>query len=443
MPENQKDEFDFIKEKIKKKPINKRQILLQIIKTTGLAALFGLVACLVFVLVRPIMEDHFYQEDRPLITFPKDTEQIETESENSEAVAVTETDTETEELGQEETEEPTESGTETPIEPRELELADYQLLLNKLYEVGMKANKSIVTVTGVKSDTDWFNTPYEQSGQTSGIIVANTGQELLIMTEKKVIVDVQAIRVTFVNNTMVDATLKKYDGNTGIAILSVPLSEVDENTLSTISVAALGNSFQVRQGDVVIAIGSPLGANFSISPGNITSTSNSISTIDSNFTVFTTDIVGSRRGSGALINLEGQIIGLVMQDYGSEGDENTLTALSISQLKDIIQMLGNNQDVPYLGLGVSTVTGDIETNFELPRGVYIKSVEKDSPAEAASLQNGDVITKIDETEIMTVQQYEQCVRKLAIGQSVDILIQRQGSNGYTEIKCHAEVGTLK
>ena len=92
-------------------------------------------------------------------------------------------------------------------------------------------------------------------------------------------------------------------------------------------------------GTIAIAIGSPLGTNYSILTGNITSTTNSISTIDHNYSVFTTDIVGSSNGSGALVNVDGEIIGIVMQGYSSAGDENTLTAISISELKALIEML--------------------------------------------------------------------------------------------------------
>ena len=85
-------------------------------------------------------------------------------------------------------------------------------------------------MTGVKSDTDWFNNAYESRGQASGIIVADNGQELLILTERKVISDVQEVYVTFINEVSVAAAMKKYDGNTGIAILSVNPGLLGEST---------------------------------------------------------------------------------------------------------------------------------------------------------------------------------------------------------------------
>ena len=164
--------------------------------------------------------------------------------------------------------------------------------------------------------------------------------------------------------------------------------------------------------------------------------------MDASFTVFTTDIVGSTDGSGVLLNLRGQVVGLIMQDYGSKGEENTLTAFSISELKEIIELLSNDQNIGYLGLKVSTVTSDIEKEYELPRGVYIKYVEMDSPALAAGLQNGDVIVSLDDDKIVTVEQYQQYIRELPAGTTLKIGIMRQGNDGYTELTCTAEIGTL-
>jgi serine protease Do len=426
MQDEQNEEFDFIKEKIKNKPVNKKRIATSIAKTAGLAVVFGFVACMVFTIMHPIMKGWFQNDENPVVSIPSDERETEAKPGSTEKKGETE-----------------QQSTQVVQVPQELQLSDYQKLEDKIYAIGTEANKSVVTVTGVRSDTDWFNTPYETEGQASGVIIANNGQELYVMTEKKVIKDVKTISVTFQNGTTAAANLKKYDGNTGIAILSVPNSAIDANTLGIISVAQLGNSLEVSEGNLVIAVGSPLGSNFTILKGNITSVGNSVSTIDNNFTVLTTDMVGSTNGSGVLLNLQGQIIGLIMQNYSTASEQNTLTALSISELKAIIRKLSQNEDIPYLGLKVTTVTSEIEKKYDLPRGVYIKSVELDSPAQAAGLQSGDIISEINGTSIQSVLQYEEYVRDLTPKTSVRIKIMRQGSNGYSDIKCQAEVGVLQ
>lgn len=427
MQEKDNDKFSFINEKIKEKPLNKRRLLLHVGYIVGVAAIFGLVASLVFAFFQPKFSQMMYPEQEPIVTIPKDD--IE--------------DTETTEQASTESTEQVEP--EVPIvqEPRAFEIADFQNLQNELYAVGREANKFVVTVTGVKSDTDWFNNAYESKGQASGIIIADNGQELLILTERKVISGAEEIFVTFINEVAVEASMKKYDGNTGIAVLSVPREEVDGETMNAIAIAELGNSLVTPQGMIAIAVGSPLGTTYSILTGSITSTTNSISTVDTNYTVFTTDIVGSSKGSGVLINASGQVIGLVMQDYSSDGDQNTLTAISISELKTLIEMLSNNQDIPYIGLELTTVTNDIANEYDIPKGAYIKEVKMDSPAMAAGIQKGDVITKMDGEAIFTVDSYESKLLELEPGESVKIVVERQSAGGYKEITCTVDISILQ
>ncbi len=427
MAEREKEDFAFIREKIKEKPLNKKRLLKQGIYTVALAVIFGLVACFVFTCMRPVMERWIYPEDDATITIPED-----------------ELSTETEQPGEmdEETEMPPVEVTETVIE-KELELSDYQQLQNKLYAIGKEANRSVVTVTGVISDTDWYNNAYESTGQASGIIIGDNGRELLILTEHKVIAAAGEINVTFINEVTVTATLKKYDGNTGLAILSVEMEQIEESTKNSISCAVLGNSLSVAQGNIVIAIGSPLGTNYSIGTGNITSVGNVIHTVDSTYSVFTTDIVGSSNSSGVLLNLKGEVVGLVMQDYSSKGDENTLTAISISELKKVIEMLSNGKDVPYLGLRIVTVTDKIAADYDIPQGVYIKEVLLDSPALEAGLQSGDVIVEIDGEEISSEEAYEAKLLELQPGASMEVAVKRQGMNGYIRITCNVTAGKLE
>lgn len=448
MQEKEKDKFSFINERRKEKPINKKKLAIQAGFVVGMAVVFGLVASFVFAYTQPIFEQMLYPEVEPYVSIPRDdiAEMDDTgaadttETEGTEATEKTETETEETPTDTEYTED-----TELPVEqlPRELEIADFQNVQNKLYAVGREANRFVVTVTAVKSDTDWFNNAYESRGQASGIIIADNGQELLVLTERKVISDAQVIYVTFINEVTVEASMKKYDGNTGIAVLSIPRDSVDEETMNALSVATLGNSLIIPQGMMAIAVGSPLGTNYSILTGNITSTNNSISTVDNNFTVFTTDIVGSSDGSGAIINIEGEVVGLVMQGYSSEGEQGTLTAISISELKAMIEKLSNGQDIPYIGLQLSTVTNDIAREYDIPKGAYIREVIMDSPAMDAGLQSGDVITQMGGEAIFTVDAYENKLLALAPDERVEIVVERQGTDGYKEISCMVDVSILQ
>lgn len=432
--EHDEQEFDFIKEKIKDKPINRRRLLIRMIYNLLCAVVFGVAACFVFVLLKPYMEEWLYPEKESTINIPKDDLPLEQDSEKKED------EPQKEEESKKEEEEPK---APEKVVVQKLELEDYQKLQDKLYAIGKQANKSVVTVTVVTSSKDWFDTPYENKNRSAGIIIGNNGQELLILTEKKIIADAQTINITFINEKEVSAQLKKYDGNTGIAIISVPLTEIPEETMKEIEVAVLGNSYNIIQGTTVLAIGSPLGANYSILCGTITSYQNKVSTIDTNYTIFTTDIVGSENGSGVLINLEGEIVGLVLQDYSNQDDRNTITALSISELKQVIQDLSNNQDITYVGLRVSTVTNAIAKEYGIPKGVYIKSVELDSPAMAAGLQEADVMIAINGEEISSMEQYYQKIYTKKPDEVITITVKRQNGESYVNLDCTVTVGVLR
>lgn len=437
----QKGEQTFIKEKIKDKPLNKKKLLQKGIATIGYGILFGFVSCLVFCGLKPAMEAWFEPKDDPHIEIPKDTlaEDSTADDTGTDDTAQSQTD---ETDGSEEGKE-LEQHTVYVTEKKDMTLDDYQVLYNQLYRIGSRVNKSIVTVTGVIEGTDIFDSPYEAAGQASGLIIGDNGEELLILTEYLTIANVKSIRVTFINNDTLEAKLKKYDGNTGIAILSVPVKKIKQETMDKIETAVLGNSLSLRQGKLVVALGSPLGTNYSILVGNITSVSNTVATEDRNYTVFTTNIIANAQGNGVLVNTDGEVIGLFLQSSGMLKEQNTLTAVSISELKDIIEMLSNGRNIPYIGIKGNTVTDAISEEYEIPKGVYIKEAVVNSPAMNAGLQNGDVIVAVNGKKILTIEDYQQELLTFQKGDIVKITVNRQGTEEYKKYTCSVEVGVLK
>lgn len=420
------DDFQFIKETRKEKPINRKRLFRHMVETVILAIIFGAVGCLTFVLLKPRLEQYFSPEEQQQVSF------VESEPEEE---PVEEDDKDSSEKSEPET---------VIIEkPKPMDLSQYQSLQNKLYAVGREADKFIVSVTNVKNDTDIFNTSYESKGIGSGVIIADTGEQLLILTEKKTIAGASSIRVTFVDGATVKAQLQRYDGNTGIAVLSVEAEDVSNETKDQITVATLGSSVGISQGQTVLAVGSPIGTIHSILTGNITSNRNTISTMDCNYTIFTTDMVGSADASGALINTDGEIIGFVLQDYNMQKEQTTLAAVSISELKGVIELLSNDKPVPYLGLRISTVTDEIAENYHMPKGVYVRDVALDSPAMEAGFQSGDVITAINGKTVTAAEDYEKTLRGLTVDETVHIAYERQSAEDYIPLEIDAKVGVLE
>ena len=432
------DEQHFIKEKIKDKPVNKKQLLQKGMATIGYAILFGFVSCLVFCALRPEIEKWFTPKEDQWVGIPKDT----LSDEENAADTCADSEQEAADTNQKPKKEDKKQ-TVYITEKKDMTLDDYQVLQNELYQIGNEVNKAVVTVTGVNEGVDIFDSPYEATGQASGLIIAHNKKELLILTEYQVIKDVKSIRVTFINNDTLNAVLKKYDGNTGIAVLSVPVEKIAKETRNQIETAVLGNSLNLRQGKLVVALGSPLGTNFSILTGNITSVTNTITTEDRNYTVFTTNIVANAKGNGVLVNTDGEVIGLFLKSSNIQKEQNTLTAVSISELKDIIELLSNGVSIPYIGIKGSTVTDAISKEYDIPKGVYVKEAVVDSPAMTAGLQTGDVIVAVNKQEVLSMDDYQQILLRLQKGDEVKITANRQNAQGYKKFTCTVEVGVLK
>ncbi|MCM1107357.1 MAG: S1C family serine protease [Blautia sp.] len=418
MEKTQIPKNEFVREQIKNKPKNKKRLVVKLVESALCGVVFALALCLTMLVMRPVLKERE----------PESAETEETEKATEPA----------------ETEEPTETEqAPTVVEvPSEITLEDYQRLQNELYIIGNQANKSIVTITSVISDTDWFNNSYEREGLGSGTIIEETPGAYLILTERKVITDASRISVTFIDEAVATAELINYDGNTGIAILSVSKDALEDKTKNAIAVIPMGNSNMVHKGTMVLALGSPLGTNYSILTGNITATNNEISTMDSNYSVFTTDIVASKNGGGILINTEGELVGVVMQDY-SASSASTLTALAVSEIKPVIELLYSGRGIPYLGLSVSTVTDKIAEAYGLPKGVYVKAVAMDSPAMNAGLQSGDVLVELNGRELISDRAFFEELLACTPGESYPVVIMRQGSDGYTRITSKMEPGVLK
>lgn len=407
------DSYEFMKETIKAKPLDKKKLARQIGKLAGSGAVFGLAAAMVFGALAPglLQRAEERQSDRE-VQFQNGTQETEEEQEE---VQEDQEDTQTEQT--------------TIIQ--EMTPEDYQTLYSDIFATAQEAEKAIVTVNSRQNDQDWFQTPYES--QISGLLVAESGQEYYILTEYRIVENVDRIEVTFCDGTINEARFQKADSNTGVAILKVAKSEVPAETQQAIAIAPLGESYNVKQGEPVLAIGSPMGYSDSVGYGIVTSTSNTVSRVDAQYGLITTDIAGSSQGSGVIVNLDGEIIGIIAQSFASEDTQNLITGLSVSDSRELIQTLSDNQDMIYMGVTGTNITSEISEKKGIPKGVFVEEVEVDSPAMQVGIQNGDVITEINGETVETVKGYQQQLKACKAGETIDVKAMRQGTEGYVEV----------
>lgn len=421
---NEQKPYDFMKEVVRKQPVDKAELLKKAGILLGSAAAFGVIAAFAFAAVSPYAQSVFGTDKSAKVDIPADDipEEEETVQNTEDAEA-----------------DQTQNLQAAPAAA--LTLDQYKDLYSSMMDVAKTAQKSIVTVIGLANNTDWFNQSYESQRQLAGLVVANNGQDLFIATEYRIVENVERIQVKFWNDTQVDARYLKHDPNTGLAVLKVPLSSLSAEDAADIPAAAFGNSYSVKQGDPVIAVGSPAGYPSAVSYGAVTSMDNVISTVDGEYKMLNTDIAGSSEGSGVLINLEGQIVGLISQNFaGNTG--NTVAAIGISQIKPLLERLSNNEPLIYSGITGQDVTAEVSEKTGIPEGIWVDTVKADSPAMLAGIQSGDVIIKADDTDTTTMSKYQDYLESCSQNQVIQITALRKGTEGYVEIVFDVTLGAL-
>lgn len=436
MEENRNpDNTDFMKETIKQRPLNRKKLVRRTLVTAAMAVIFGMVSCFTFLLLEPVISNRLYPEEEPqAVVFVEEVEENEILPEDMIA--------DDSQMQPEPTEAPALEDEQIAQVLSEMELGvdDYISLLSDVREVAKEARSSIVTVVGVTSDVGWLDNEYESEGAVSGVIVADNGKELLILANVSSIKDADSLKVAFADTQEYQASIKKKDNNTGLAVISISKSIIQSSTLEVVKPAVLGASGSSLVGNPIIALGRPMGTEGSICYGNVTSVGNTIKLPDSNYKYMTTDIYGSINASGVIINLKGQVVGIIDMTHNSSDMKNLINAVGITELKKVVESLSNDSDIAYFGVYGADVTEEANLKMGVPYGAYITEIDMDSPAMDAGIQSGDVIIKLDETEISN---YQELVKELLLKEPdnvVEIGLMRQGPDGYTEMELTATLG---
>lgn len=407
------EEFSFLQERIKKEPVNKKKLVRKIARVAGLGLVFGLAASLSFYALKPWAETKFQNKETE-VTIPKDEEDEASKEEDQKEEPQT-----------------------API----LTVDSYEEMNQALYAVVKEAEKSVVEVTGVRADDEWTNKSFDSVNSVAGAIVYNNGQQLLIVCKSSIAENADSLMVEFADGSTCQASVKRQDNNLGIAVVGVANSEIGDSTWNQIKVGTLGNSNVLNRGDTVMALGRPFGYNGGVGYGIVSSVKNETVLADGKFDLVSTDIPGTAKGTGILVNIDGEVVGIIDQDVLSESGKNFTTALAISDMKEELELLSNGASVPYIGIRGTDVTEEISEQQGIPRGVYVKEVEVDSPAMAAGIQSGDVILKFNKTTVSGLDGFYNIMMSQKTGDSVKILGQRRGANGYVNVEFTVTIGS--
>lgn len=308
---------------------------------------------------------------------------------------------------------------------------------------------SVVSITNlsVQQVQSFFGGIQEQESKSvgSGIIISQNDSELLIITNNHVVEGNETLTVSFVDEESVEAQVKGTDAAKDLAVIAVQTKEIKDTTMDQIKVAALGNSDQLQVGESVIAIGNALGYGQSVTSGIVSATGRELDGIDEKL-IQTDAAINPGNSGGALLNANGEVVGINTAKVATDTVEGMGYAIPISSVSDIIENLMNQEtktkvseaEQGQLGIQGVDVTADSSEMYNMPTGVYVSEVIAGGGAKKAGITKGSVITGINGTSIDGMQALKEQLQYYRAGETVKITVATPEKNG-EYAKCDVEV----
>lgn len=421
MSDKKNDNYDLYTEHIVKEPWkNSKRLLKKGASLVAMAVFFGLVAGLVMIIVYKTGKNYLDDNKTAMnetISSTDGSESKETDPEDTTVPPIEEITTEI--------------PSTVPIDNEKLN--DYMGYYKALKSVADKAGLSVVTVTAAKQGVDFFNSTYQNIADEYGIVISSDSTGYYILTEYSLVKNSENIQVTYYDKTVDTAEFVAGDTTTDMAVIKT-------GSLNTAVVPVqFGNSDAVLKGDLLVATGKLYGFNGTIGYGIATGVNNSVNDTDSIYRLINTDISGTATSNGVILNLHGEVVGIITMAYNSD-NTNFITAYAINDVRNLMQNLVNKKRMPYLGIKGQTVTDEIAATNKIPKGIYISAVESNSPAYKSGIQSGDVITQINGTGINNMESFMIQLEKSNPGDNVNVTIKRRGREDYKEIEFNLVLG---
>ena len=313
-----------------------------------------------------------------------------------------------------------------------------------------------ITNTGTVTYNSFFGKQSQQSQSCgSGIIVSEDDDYLYIATNNHVVADSEELTVQFDDDSVVKAEIRGTDPDDDLAVVRVKKADLGKDTYSNIKIATIGDSDSVAVGSSAIAIGNALGYGQSVTTGIVSALNRTVTTQDSqtgetvtnNKLIQTDAAINPGNSGGALLNENGEVIGINSVKYSSTEVEGIGYAIPMSVAKPIIESLiqdgkYTNENQAYLGIKGGDVSSEMVA-YGFPQGVYVSSVSAGSGAANAGLQEGDIITAVDSTKISSMTELQSALKSYKAGDKVTLTVARQSGRQYEESKVDVTLSSAK
>ena len=305
---------------------------------------------------------------------------------------------------------------------------------------------SVMTVTEYQN---WFGQigQFESEGAGSGIIISQDDDYLYIATNNHVVSGAEELTITFNNDEAVEAEIQGTDVNTDLAVVRVKVKDIPDDTMKEIKVATIGSSEDLTVGSSAVVIGNALGYGQSVTTGVISALERDVEleaedgTVITNRLIQTDAAVNPGNSGGALLNMNGEVIGVVSAKYADTDGEGMGYAIPITEASEIITSLMNGESVQnektagngaYLGIAGVDVNQQTAQQYNMPTGVYVSQVIADSGAAAAGIEKGDVITGFNGKSISSMEEIQSALAECSPGDEATVTVARESVLGYAE-----------
>ena len=304
------------------------------------------------------------------------------------------------------------------------------------------AMPSVVAITNmsVQEVQSYFGGTQQQESTScgSGIIIGKNDSELLIVTNNHVVEGAETLTVSFANETSVEASIKGTDSSKDLAVVAVPLDSIDDDTMNAISIITLGDSDKLQVGEPVIAIGNALGYGQSVTTGIVSALDRNLDMEGFDSKLIQTDAaINPGNSGGALLNANGELIGINTAKVNANAVEGMGYAIPISDATSVIENLMNREtrtkvdesEQGFLGIEGYDVTSEKAEMYSIPTGVFVRSVEDGSAADKAGITEECIITKFDGITIDSMSTLQSQMQYFKAGDKVEVVIEVPNKSG--------------
>lgn len=293
-----------------------------------------------------------------------------------------------------------------------------------------------------------FTTQQEVEGSGSGIIVGKNDDNLLIATNYHVVSGADTVSVTCIDGETYEATVNGYDEDKDLAVVSVALSDISDDTMDQIAVATIGSSDDLKVGEQVVAIGNALGYGQSVTTGIVSAKNRKLNEegveededSDATNLIQTDAAINPGNSGGALLNMEGEVVGINSAKLASTEVEGMGYAIAISDVTDILQNLMNetsrdkldDSEHGVLGIVGSSVSSEAVQMYGIPAGVFVSKVTEGGAADKAGLKSNSVITEFNGKTVSSINQLIEYLSYYEPGEEVELTVQVPDGTSYKE-----------